>query len=352
MRPPVWRSLLLALTGALLSALVPIHPISAAPAATETAAAASDTIKHTTVVADERRALEAIDDCQQRSTEATGAFDPPQSCPDLIDAVVVLGLDQQLRRGWRRHLDASGLEGLHALMQRYRAEGATPLSNGPDLKRLPEALRDLDAPAPTKLSWWQRFERWLDRLLSPEKPNNGWLAPLLSRLSIPRRVQQLILYATIAALLAMAAWIIWRELKAAGALSGQKRGRRRAGRSDSPAVARPAELAFEDLQQAPAAERCVWLVRLLVQALRRTGRLSRESALTYRELAARPMFDDWQQRARFERLALVAEQQRYGALSLDDAQWLQLLEEGRSLYVHWLSAAVAQRPDRQAGAAA
>jgi hypothetical protein len=339
----------LVVTGALLLALAPSDPISAAPLAAGTTGAATEKIP---VVTDERTALETIEDCQQRSSQATDPFDPVQRCPDLIDAVEALGLDQQLQRNWRSHLDATALGGLHELLQRYRSVGARAASTAPDLARLPLALRSLNASAPTHRSWWQRFERWLEQLLSPQtRGNNAWLAQLLSGLSIPRLVQELLLYLSIAALLAMAAWIIWRELEAAGLLSRHKRSER-TGRSDGAPAPRAAELAFEDLQQAPAGERCVWLLRLLVQGLRRSGRLSRESTLTYRELAARPMFDDLQQRARFERLALLAERQRYGSLSLDDAQWLQLLEEGRSLYAHWLSPAAAPAPDGAASAAA
>ncbi len=338
----------LALTGALLLALASSNPLSATPAPAETTGAATEPF-HIQIFVNDRSPLETIEDCQRRSTQASESFDPVRSCPELIGAVVALGLDRQLPLDWRRHLDASALEGLFTLIQRYRA---TAPSTAPDLMRLPQALRSLDAPAPTQLSWWQRLERWLEQLLSPKpQGNNAWLAQLLSRLSVPRLAQQVMLYLSIVVLLAMAAWIIWRELKAAGVLSGQKRSER-AGRSNSSSAAGPIELAFEDLRQAPAGERCVWLVRLLVQALRRSGRLSHESTLTYRELTARPRFDDGQQRACFERLALLAERQRYGSLSLDDAQWLQLLDEGRSLYVRWLPPAMVQAQGSEASAAA
>ena len=120
-----------------------------------------------------------------------------------------------------------------------------------------------------------------------------WLAQLLSRLSIPR--------------LAAADDALPLDQRGAGdgrldhlaraqgrrRLSRQTRRERAARSQTAPLQAGPTELAFEDLQQAPPGERCVWLVRLLVQALRRSGRLSHESTLTYRELDARSrVFDD------------------------------------------------------------
>jgi len=39
---------------------------------------------------------------------------------------------------------------------------------------------------------------------------------------------------------------------------------------------------------------------------------------------------------------LLAERQRYGSLSLDSEQWMQLLDDGRSLYAHWLQPAPPQ----------
>lgn len=349
MRSPVRRSQL-ALTGALLLSLASSNPLGATPAPAERAGAGAEA--STLIRSDEdRQPLRLIEDCVAlNKSENDDASAPLLVCPHVESAVVALGLDHQLPRHWRDHLHWSTLTALAALLQRYDA-GAP--SSPPVLARLPQALRGLNAPAPTPLSWWQRFERWLEQVLTPKaQGNNPWLAQLLSRLSVPRLLQHLILYLSIAVLLAMAAWIIWRELEAAGVLSRHKRPRDRPGRSDRTPAARPAELVFEDLQEAPASERCVWLLRLLVQALRRSGRLSHESTLTYRELVARPRFDDTQQRARFERLALLAERQRYGSLALDDAQWLQLLDEGRSLYAHWLPPAVGPAPGSAAGAAA
>lgn len=284
-----------------------------------------------------RQALEAIDDCLTRSD--SGSAEAPRSCPELEGALIWLGLDRQLPEDWRRHLEPRTLKSLAALLRRYSAPAP---SIAPALNRLPLALRNLQATAPAPLSWWQRLLHWLDQLFSPKAHNDdGWLTQLLSHLSMPRWLQQTILYLSVSAVLAMAAYVIYLELKAAGVLSRQRGRSVRPQRTDNAPKAGSTELKFDDLQLAPPNERCVWLVRLLVQALRRSGRLSRESNLTYRELAAQPVFDDPEQHARFEHLALLAERQRYGSLSLDGADWMQLLNEGHLLYSRWLASAAA-----------
>jgi hypothetical protein len=102
-----------------------------------------------------------------------------------------------------------------------------------------------------------------------------------------------------------------------------------------------------DLEQAPLAERSIVLLRLLVQALLRSGRLSSERALTYRELEERGDFDDREQRGRFARLAQVAERDRYGVPASPSDEWPALAREGSALYAQLL----APRGTRHAGAA-
>jgi hypothetical protein len=229
------------------------------------------------------------------------------------------------------------LENLVREVRRYQA-GAS--SAAPALDRLPRALQSLQTPgAAAHLSWLQRLEHWLEGLLAPAASSSDLdLMQLLSHLSIPRLLQRLLLYLTVAAVLATAAWIVISELKAAGVLSRRSGERAPSPRTAGAAAATSAELRFEDLQRAPTSEASVWLLRLLVLALCRSGRLSKERTLTYRELTTQSLFDDPAQRARFARLAVLAEQQRYGCLSLSAEQWAVLLAEGRSLHDQWLAA--------------
>jgi hypothetical protein len=75
----------------------------------------------------------------------------------------------------------------------------------------------------------------------------------------------------------------------------------------------------------------------MVQALRQSDRLGLERALTFRELSERAKLDDELQRTRFERIARLAERQRYGArrqppAPASDEQLRESLADGLSLY--------------------
>lgn len=147
----------------------------------------------------------------------------------------------------------------------------------------------------------------------------------------------------------MAVWVIVRELRASGVL-GRRLGRRAAPAASSvPAAPSPAHGPgnLAELEQAPLAERSMLLLRLLVQALLRSGRLSHERTLTYRELEAHGAFDDTRQRRRFAHLAQLAERERYGARPLQSDEWPAIAREGGALYAQLL---LPRRPG-QAGAA-
>lgn len=340
----------LAVTGALLLWLACTDLIAESHAGAEASATVAQASGEGRL--DQTRALAAIEECLACSSATDGgSIERERTCPGLAAAMDGLGLDRQLPHGWQSHLDRSTLVELLALIRRYRADAP---SSPPALAQLREALHSLNAPAGRHLSWWERFERWLDGLLTPQAgADRGWLLQLLSHLAIPRWLQQAVLYLSVGALLAMAGYIIWLELRAAGVLARERPARTPPPpRGESAPEAGARELDFEDLQRVPPLERCVWLMRLLVQALRRSGRLQREAALTYRELTAQPVFDDPQQRASFERLALLAERQRYGTLSLDGEQWLQLLEEARALHAAWHPSGAARAAGAASGTAA
>jgi hypothetical protein len=92
-----------------------------------------------------------------------------------------------------------------------------------------------------------------------------------------------------------------------------------------------------DLDTLPLWERPAALLQLLVQALLQSDRLGLERALTFRELSERAKLDDELQRSQFERVARLAERQRYGARSQppsagSDEQLRQTLADGLALY--------------------
>jgi hypothetical protein len=236
-----------------------------------------------------------------------GVVDLTARCPQLSQALSDLGFTRQLST-WNGRLDRGAVADLLRAARRY--EAGMP-SGAPALALLPIALARLQVPAPPPRSWWQRLKEQLREWFEqPGGSGSDWLQQWLSRLSIPLLVQRLILYGTTAAVLIMAAWLIARELRTARLTP--RRPTRRVGGAARVAQERPRPLTLADIDGAPPAERSIVLLRLLVQALLQSGRLSAERALTYRELSARGVFDDAAQRERFARLARIAERDRYG----------------------------------------
>jgi hypothetical protein len=230
-------------------------------------------------------------------------------CPDLEQALVDLGLAEQLSADWRRRINRTGVRQLAQLVQRYQAQ---PRSDAPGIAALPQVMQALHLRVAPR-SWWQQFQEWLRSWLrEPNRQNSDWLNRLLLHLKLPPTLTRVFGYATIAAVLAMAIWIVWHELKAAGALA-PRLARERAAAPRRLILTRAIESDLPDLEALPPWQRPAALLAALVAALRQSGRLGVERALTHRELGERGVFDDAAQRARFQRISLLAERQLYGA---------------------------------------
>jgi hypothetical protein len=265
-------------------------------------------------------------------------------CPDLEQALIDLGLAQQLSPDWRQKINRTGVRQLAQLVQRYQAP---PRSGAPDIATLPQVVQALhlrEAPR----SWWQQFKEWLRSWLrEPNREDSGWLDRLLLHLKLPATLTRVFGYATIAVVLAMALWIVWRELKAAGALA-PRGARERAAAPRRVALAPEIGSDLPDLETLPLWQRPAALLAALVAALRQSGRLGVERALTHRELGERGVFDDAAQRARFQRISSLAERQLYGADGVQPSaavapQIAQLLADGVALHGQLRAAQSARR---------
>lgn len=254
-----------------------------------------------------------------------------QQCPDLERAVTDLGLADQLGRDWQRRLNRTAVSELAQLVRRYQSQ---PLSNAPHIDSLREVMHTLQ-PAAAHQSRWQQFKEWLASWLRQPQQDMGWLRGLLAHLTLPPLAARVLGYATVAAVLSLALWIVWRELRALGVL------RRRPGRSAASGgrviSAADAEPELPDLEALPAWQRPAALLAALVQALRRSGRLSVDRALTHRELGERGAFEGAAQRTRFVDVSLLAERTLYGepartGSDSPDPQTTQVLADGVALY--------------------
>jgi len=260
-------------------------------------------------------------------------------CPGLQAAIGELGLSVQLDPGWRARIDPDALRELLALRQRY---ALAPPAAGPDVQAVPALARSLQASAAPPQSVWQRFKAWLRAWLESGNPSRTpsrwtWLDQWLAHVHPTLWAVKIIAYSTLAIVIALAAWIIGRELRAAGILSRRPTQPTPDGGPhawQSPRTQRT--LRIDELESMPVPERPAALLQLLVQALRRAGRLGVERALTHRELVDRARLEGSEQRARFERVAQLAERQIYGvpaaAAGTADADVGVALAEGVGLH--------------------
>jgi hypothetical protein len=258
-------------------------------------------------------------------------------CPGLTKALSDLGLARELGEAWRGRLTPLALGQLADLRRYY--DGA-PRSEAPAIESLGSVVDSVHAQT-VPHSWWERFKSWLRSLLrqdeSPSREDNGWLERLLAHLKFKPWAARAIGYTTIGLVIALALWIVWRELRYANLLTSRRRPAGAPKRSEWMPPAFAAEVRAEQLDSLPLWERPAVLLQLLVQALRQSDRLGLERALTFRELAERAKLDNDLQRTRFERIARLAERQRYGVRGQSlpagsDEQLRESLADGLSLY--------------------
>jgi hypothetical protein len=265
-------------------------------------------------------------------------------CPGLSQALSELGLTQQIGEEWRGRLDPWAIGQLVDLRRFYEGE---PRADAPRIETLAAAVTSLHVQNSPQ-TWWQRFKSWLRSLLRqdelPESGNFGWLERLLSHLKLTPWVAQAIGYTTIGLVVALALWIVWRELRQANLLTRRRRASGGLARAEWMPQAFAAEVRAGDLDRLPLSERPALLLQLLVQALRQSQRLGLERALTFRELSERARLDDELQRRSFECIARLAERQRYGARGQSptpgsDQKLRETLADGLSLYTQLRAAA-------------
>jgi hypothetical protein len=278
-------------------------------------------------------AAQVLEDCAAMARAADTSQSLLQQCPDLERALIDLGLIPQLAPDWQRGLNRTALA---ELAQQARHYQSPPLSSAPHIDSLPLVMQALQRVS-VHQSRWQQFKEWLASLLRQPPQNVSWLRNLLAHLALPPLLARVLGYAMVAAVLCLALWIVRREFKALGVLTRGRRGRRVRGENGRATRTAESEAGLPDLEALPLWQRPAALLAALVQALQRSGRLSRERALTHRELGERGTFDDAAQRTRFVDVSRLAERRLYGERGREesaapDPQTLQVLADGLELY--------------------
>lgn len=257
-------------------------------------------------------------------------------CPDLEDALSSVGVAEQLGVDWQSRLTSQSLDGIVALIDHFHGQ---PPGTAPDRDSLAAAMQSLQMHHEHD-SWWQRFKAWLASWLrSPEvrQTDNGWLRQLLGRINLPPTIARGVGYASVGLLLALALYVVLRELRLSGLLTRGPQRRIRPAPITPQFAAADAPLDPSQLQALPAWEQPAAMLKLLVQVLHRTGRLGGERALTHRELIERARLDETAQRERFQRVARLAERQVYalhapGEPATLDADLRTVIADGLSLH--------------------
>ena len=268
--------------------------------------------------------------CVEASTEGEGLAELEPDCPGIEHALVELGYSPFIADHQLDTLDWYTLNDLQQLHDRYsvRPAGKTREvqtgSLAPILQSLQETQQDRE------LNWLERFSRWIRSLSQQsEDASPAWLKRWLDdNATLSQTVVRWMIYGALTLLIVMAVSVVINELRAAGLL------RRRKGanaRTDAAGAAIAADLTAADLESAAPADRPSILLRLLVAALVKRGRLRADRSLTHRELVARVVFDQAAQRESFGRLAVLSERTIYGGMRTEPQEIDGVVAAGRAL---------------------
>jgi hypothetical protein len=249
-------------------------------------------------------------------------------CPELVKQLEQGDWAPWLPRGWKdpgNDLSAGSLREFRDLVIREDATGVT--GRGPDVRGLKSILNGLE---PRKaVGWWSRFKTWLRSILEAREQtaDESWFSQMVSHVGLPQSLRQLIAYASLVAVVLLAAVIVFNELRTAGLLPQSLASRRR--RPPVQPLAR--EKAWSDIEPAPLLEKPRLLLELIVRRLAELGLLPPAGALTVRELARVARLPQADDRTRLSELAGTAERVRYSARALEPTALEESIAHGREL---------------------
>lgn len=249
-------------------------------------------------------------------------------CPELVKQLDRGAWAPWLPRDWKEpgnDLSAGSLKEFREVVTR---ETATTLSGrSPDVSALQAVLTGLEAKEPA--GWWSRFKSWLRSILEAREqaPEESWFARMVAHVGVPQSLRQLMAYGALAAVVVLAAVIVFNELRAAGLL-GQAPARQR---RRLPAQPPARDKKWADIEHALLLDKPRLLLEILVKRLSELGYLPPAGALTARELTRVARLPEPGDRTRLEELAIAAETVRYAAREPEAAALEGSIERGREL---------------------
>jgi hypothetical protein len=262
------------------------------------------------------------------SAELLGMDAIEAECPGFEQALGDLGYDELLPDSVRSALRPDQIEELERIIGRYRQAHDSAI----DLDGLDGVLKSLrEETVEQQPSLWARFRAWLREVLGREAPKPGkpWRLPWLDNLTVSDAVINTVAWSAFALVIGLALAVVLNELRAAGVL---RRGPLRAREvpPDAPSGAHE-PVTLGDLDRVPLEDRPSLLLRVLVETLLETGRLSAATSLTHRELSSRASFEVSEERTTFQRIARLAERSVYGRVSAPSHEIEEAVREGRRL---------------------
>jgi hypothetical protein len=280
-----------------------------------------------------RGALEAIDDCVARlDTELdVGYARVAARCPDLTGALGESSFAAWLPADWKRpdnQLSAAGLSELRAQLAR-ESERGNNLREAPGTERVATVLATVTHADAGRIGWWQRFKDWLRRILrSRTQADSGLLRRWLAGIELSTTSIQLITWAAVAVVVALAAAIVINELRIAGVLRGRT-ARSQPRASDT--RHRGSAAALEAIERAAPEQQPGLLLELIAVRLAALQRLPPARALTGRELEREARLPEESGRARLVELVTVCERVRFSAEPVSAANLTAAVRGGRTL---------------------
>ncbi|MEO8016997.1 MAG: DUF4129 domain-containing protein, partial [Pseudomonadota bacterium] len=232
-------------------------------------------------------------------------------CPELLPALASAPWRELLPQGMRERREEISAESLRAMEELVRhARDGVVLREPPRREKLDPVLAALGAKGQEGATRWERFKRWLKEKLEKRKDDDetSALEKWTRQFQTSEGIAQAITYIGYTLVGMLALYVIWSELRAAGILGGLRRAVARA----NPAAQWRRRLMLADVTAAPLADRPGMLLRLLGEALTRSGRLPAAAGLTAAAIARRARLDSENDRDELAGVANVADSVRYG----------------------------------------
>ena len=274
-------------------------------------------------------ALQAVETCRARLDPRTdlGVQKIRRRCPELFPTLDRAEWRDLLPQSLEREeLSAESLRTLAELVREARAGSTT--SAAPRADKLAPVLAALGTEGQQGVTRWERFKKWLkEKFEDRDDDRPGWMDDLSRQLQTSEGVARIVTYAGYLLVAALALYVVWAELRAAGLLGGSRAG---AARRNAAAEWKR-RLMLADVAAAPLTERPGLLLKLLGEALTRAHRLPAADGLTARALARRAQLETPAERDELERVAVVSDEVRYAAAKPGDAVIEDAVARGRAL---------------------